>query len=196
MKTMKTLKNVMIAVVLMFGVQALTASNVKIKTNGNTSVVIEVTKNSVDENIKIFDNEGHVLFYETIKNESYLKVFKMDNLPSGKYFVQYENESKVNTAVVEKTIDGELITSDILKISFKPIVKQNGNVLSVGFTNPKLNAVEISIQDLDGYEVVELDNLNELLIRKNFNTKKLPQGEYTINVRSGKDSFTQIIDIK
>lgn len=196
MKTMKTIKNVITVCVILFGIQTLTASNVKIRTNGNTSVVIEATKNTEDENIKIFDNHGHVLFYETIKNERYLKVFSMENLPSGKYFIEFENENKINTAVVQKTIDGQLITSDVLKISFKPIVKQNGDVLSVGFTNPNLESVEISIRDLDGYEVVELDNLNEFFVRKSFNTKKLPKGEYTINVRSGKESYTQIIDVE
>jgi hypothetical protein len=193
---MKTMKNVMTVILVALGIQMVSASDIKIRTNGNKAILIEVTNGSVNENIKIFDAKGNLLFFENITKENYLKTFMMNNLPSGQYFIEYENDNKVNRALVEKNNDGELITSNFLKTSFKPMVQQNGDYLSIGFTNPSYNNVKISIEDLEGFEVVEVENLSSLVIRKNFNTKRLPQGQYIINVVSGKESFTKTIEIQ
>jgi hypothetical protein len=176
--------------------QIILASDVKISTKGKESVVIEVQNNSKNEKIKIFDKNGNLLFFENINKDHYLKTFTMNNLPNGEYHVIYENESKINLAIVLKNEDGMLITSDFSKISFKPMINQKGDYLSIGYTNPKFNNVEIKIIDDFGNELVEINDLNDLLIKKTFNTKNLPGGHYIIKLRSGDETFTNTIEIK
>ncbi len=172
------------------------ASDVKISTNGKESVVIEVQNNSKNEKIKIFDKNGNLLFFENITKEHYLKTFAMNNLPNGEYHVIYENDSKINLAIVLKNNEGMLLTSDFSKVSFKPMVNQKGDYLSIGFTNPKFNNVEINISDNDGNEIIEIADLNDLIIKKTFNTKRLPKGIYVVNLRSGDETFTNTIEVK
>lgn len=193
---MKTLKNVLAAVLVVFTIQITSANDVKIRTNGNESVVIEINNETQNEKIKIYDHKGKMLFFENISRTNYLKTFAMNTLPSGQYYVEYENDNKVKIAIIQKTTEGQLITSDFSKISFKPMFHQKGDYLSVGFTNIKYENVDIAISDDNGFELVKIKGLNELLISKTFNTRKLPKGEYVVNVSCGNKSYSKIIDIK
>jgi hypothetical protein len=193
---MKTMKNLLTAFLVVFTAQIISANDVKIKTIGNESVIIEITNHSDNEKIKIFDKEGTLLFFESINKDNYLKTFVMTSLPSGKYFIEYENNNKVTTAMVTKTSDGTLIVTDFSKISFKPMFKQNGDFLSIGLTNPTYKNVNISISDIDGYEFVEIKGLTDLMIRKTFNTRRLSKGEYKVTVSFGNESYTKMISIK
>ena len=193
---MKTTQKLLTTLLVFFTIQITLASDVKISTKDNQSLVIEVLNNSKNEKIKIFDKEGNLLFFENIKKEHYLKTFTMNNLPNGEYHVLYENDSKINLAIVLKNNEGMLLVSDFSKISFKPMISQKGDYLSIGYTNPKFNNVEISINDEDGDELVEVSDLNDLIIKKTFNIKRLPKGNYTIKLRSGDKTFTNSIEIK
>lgn len=193
---MKTMKNLLSVILFVFTLQVISANDVKIRTNGNESVIIEITNETQNEKIKIYDNNGKVLFFESISGENYLKTFAMNNLPSGQYYIEYENDNKVKVAIVNKTKDGQLITSDFSKITFKPMFSQKGDYLSVGMTNVKHESVDITVNDQSGFELVKIKDLNGLLISKTFNTKKLPKGEYIVNVACGNKSYTKVVDIK
>jgi hypothetical protein len=175
--------------------QIVLASDVKISTNSNESVVIEIQNKSTNEKIKIFDNNGTLLFFDHIKKEHYLKVFAMDKLPYGEYHVIYEDDTKISLAIVVKSKDGMLLTSDFSYVKFKPMINQKNDYLNIGFTNSEYNDVDISISDDQGNELIEITNLKGLIIKKTFNTKNLPAGEYVIKLKSGNQTFTNRIVI-
>lgn len=193
---MKTMKNLIAILLLSIGLQQVSASNLKIRTVGNESVVIEVQRTSTDESIKIFDKIGNLLFFEDIDKENYLKTFKMNDLPLGEYHVIYENKSKKELAIIVKNEEGMLITSDFSQISFKPMLNQKENFLSIGFTNPNYEKVSITISDSFGNELVEIKGIKDLIIRKTFNTYKLPKGDYFIELECGSESYSKSITIK
>lgn len=193
---MKTMKNVLTAILLVFGIQILAAKDIKVSVSGNESVIIEVINEKQNEKIKIMDNEGNILFFENISTKNYLKTFAMSSLPSGKYYIEYEDDDKVKIATVKKTKEGLLITSNFSKITFKPMFSQKGNYLSIGITNLKNEKVGISISDEYGFELIDIKGLNEFLVSKTFNTRKLPEGKYKVNVTCGDKSYTKFIDIQ
>lgn len=193
---MKKMKQFITIIAILLSVQVFATSDIEIRTNGNSEVIIEANKNAGDESIKIFDEERTLLFFEKINEDKYLKTFKLSTLPVGKYFVEYENENKVSIAVILKTENSTILTSGFSQISFKPMIKQDGDFLSVGLTNPQLKNVSITISDVQGFELTEVKNLKELFVKKTYNTNNLPEGEYTIRVKCGKDSFTKLINIK
>lgn len=193
---MKTMKNLIAILLLSIGLQQVSASNLKIRTVGNESVVIEVQKASTDESIKIFDKTGNLLFFEDIDKENYLKTFKMSDLPLGEYHLIYENKSKKELAIIVKNEEGMLITSDFSQISFKPMLNQKENFLSIGFTNPNYEKVSITISDSFGNELVEIKGIKDLIVRKTFNTDKLPKGDYFIELQCGSESYSKLVTIK
>ena len=192
---MKTMKRMITVIAVLLSAQVITASDIKIRTNENAEIVIEASELTGEEHIRIFDEEGTLLFYEVINERTYLKTFKLSTLPNGKYFVKYENESKINTAVIVKNGDHAEVTSDFNRVSFKPMIKQDHKFLNVGITNPQLENVRISIKDENGYELTEIKNLNDLVVKKTFNTTKLPKGQYSVQVNIGNQSFTKMVAV-
>lgn len=195
-KVMKTMKQFITVIAILLGLQVFAASEIQIRTNGNTEVIIESDEISNNQQIRIFDEEGTLLFFEKISEDKYLKTFSLSTLPNGRYFVEYENDEKTNTAVIIKSENNILTTSDFNKISFKPIVKQDGDFLNVGITNPKFEDVDMIFTDTTGYELLEINNLKGLFVKKTFNTKKLPAGDYSLQIKCGDKSFTKMVSIQ
>ncbi len=193
---MKTMKRMITVISILMSIQVFALSDIQIRANGNTEVIIEAEKNTGDESIKIFDEERNLLFFEKINQDKYLKTFALSTLPAGKYFVQYENQNKISIAVIVKNDNSNLLTSNFSQISFKPMIKQNGDFLSVGLTNPQLKEVSIVIYDMSGFELTEIKNLNGISVKKTFNTNKLPSGEYRVKVECGDESFSKLVEIK
>jgi len=171
------------------------SADISIKADNN-DIIIRVNTMTENENIKIYNEKGEVLFSERINSKNYLKVFALDEVSKGQYFVEYENGSEINTAIVEKDANGIVVTSNFKKITFKPIIKQDGNYTSVGFTNPNRLNVNITITDENGFELVDIQNMNGLFIKKTFDTIRLPKGEYTVMVKTTQNTFAKNISIK
>ncbi|MGX1024166.1 T9SS type A sorting domain-containing protein [Psychroflexus sp. MBR-150] len=193
---MKTMKQLITAVAILLSVQVFAISDIQIRTNGNSEVIIEANKTTGEESIRIFDEKGTMLFFEKINKDKYVRTLKLSTLPNGKYFVEYENDSKINTAVILKKGDDIIVTSNFNQVSFKPMINQNGDYLSVGLTNPQLKNVSMSITDEKGFELTEIKTKNEMFVKKTFNTARLPKGDYSVQVKCGKESFTKLISIQ
>jgi len=191
---MKTMKKTAAALLMLVTLNVFSA-DISIKADNN-DVIIRVNTMTENENIKIYNEKGEVLFSERINSKNYLKVFALDEVSKGQYFVEYENGNEINTAIVEKDANGIVVTSNFKKITFKPIIKQDGNYTSVGFTNPNRLNVNITIIDENGFELVDIQNLNDLFIKKTFDTIRLPKGDYTVMVKTSKNTFAKNISIK
>lgn len=193
---MKTIKKLITVIAILLSVQVFATSDIQIRTNGNTEVVIEADQTSGEGRIRIFDEENTLLFYEIISEDKYLKTFRVSTLPNGKYFVEYENENKINTAIIVKSAENTLYTSNFDQIRFKPMIEQKGDYINVGMTNPQLQKVSISVTDFTGYQLVNIKNLKGLFIKKTFNTHKLPKGDYSLKVKCGDKSYSKLVSIK
>lgn len=193
---MKTTKQFITLVAILFSVQVFATSDIQIRTNGNEEVIIEAVKTSGEERIRIFDERGTLLFHDFINEDNYSKTFTLATLPQGKYFVEYENENKINTAVIVKNSDNSISTSNFNKINFKPIIKQENGYWNVGLTNPLLQKVNITVKDVAGYELVEVKNLKGLFVKKTFNINKLPEGDYIVEISCGDKSYKRTLSIK
>lgn len=188
------MKKVMIAFFMVLTMNVFSA-DISIKTNNSNDIVIRVNTVNENENIKIYDENGDVLFFEQIDRRNYLKIFNLKTLPKGLYFVEYENDNEISTAIVEKQKD-VVVSTDFNEITFKPIISQKGDFTSVGFTNPKREKVDIIIKDNNGFELVDIQNMNDLFIKKTFDTGRLPKGDYTVKVKTNSNSFIKNITIK
>jgi hypothetical protein len=192
---MKTMKKTIFAL-LMLVTLSVFANDISIEANNNNGVVIKVNNVVENKNIKIYDENGTILFSEMISTTDYLKVFNLNAFSKGQYFIEYENDNKITTAIVEKSDNGIEVISNFNEITFKPIVNQNGNYVNIGFTNPKRQDVDIIVYDIDDFELVKVEDLNDLFVKKTFNTIKLPEGDYTIKVKSGENTFSKVITVK
>jgi hypothetical protein len=194
-KIMKTMKKISIALFMLMTLQVFSA-DISIKTKDDNAVEIRVKTISENENIKIYDEKGDILFFEKIDSRNYLKVFTLNTLSNGQYYVEYENDSEISTAIVNKQDNGIVVTSNFKEITFKPIIKQDKNYINLGFTNPKRENIDIIINDVYGFKFVDIQNLNELFIKKTFDTGRLPEGDYTIQVKTSTNKFSKTITVK
>ena len=106
------------------------------------------------------------------------------------------NVFATDLSIDNKDVNGITINNAIDDKVFEPIIKQNDEYINFGLTNPTKENIDIIITDGFGYELVNIQNLDDLFVKKTFDTSELPSGDYTITVKTSKNTFTRTITVK
>ena len=77
---MKTMKQLITVIAILISVQVFAASDLQIRTNENSEVIIESNEISDNQQIRIFDENGTLLFFEEISKDKYLKTFSLSSV--------------------------------------------------------------------------------------------------------------------
>jgi len=105
------------------------------------------------------------------------------------------NVVATDLSIDNKDVNGITINNAIDDKVFEPIIEQNDEYINFGLTNPTKENIDIIITDAYGYELVNIQNLNDLFVEKTFDTSELPNGNYTIKVKTGENTFTRTITV-
>lgn len=191
------MKNLFIIALLFLGLTANASDLLNLSISAENEIVTVSYKNIINTSkLKLIDNEGNVLFNETVEPAGYYKrSFNINNLPDGEYLVALENTSSISYATIKKGINGiEMISDPKNNVVFKPSYKVEDKMVMLSVTNPETTKANISVYNKDGV-LVGSTTSRELIVKASFNFAEAPAGNYIITVAINNEIFTHEIEL-
>ena len=156
--------------------------------------------------VKILDLTGYTLLSEMVtKKDGYSKLINLDNLPIGDYLLHIEHPSGAFNHAFH--LGGEMVSffnTINNNAGFTQLVSEkketpdfpgqfaaNGKNLNVQMDGLNGKAVKVHICNLNGKIFLRKKMKGLTTLDENFNTEKLPNGEFLMVVRSGKKTVIQ-----
>ncbi|WP_299436015.1 hypothetical protein [uncultured Maribacter sp.] len=151
------------------------------------TLVLELENASKNTYIKLKDNQGNVIYTESVSNDLYSKKFNLKNLEDGVYFFETEGDFKSTTYSI-KVEDNKLVILDKKEI-LKPFFKETKESVSINLLNLNKEDVMIKIYDEDNRLVFEEDVKDKMVVEKSFDFSGAYKGNYTLSVTYGEKSY-------
>ena len=149
-------------------------------------------------NIQLIDNFGVVMHKEDIiATNRFAKKYNLENLPSGIYnLVISDRTSKVVQPLQVFVADIEIDYSKQREI-FKPAVRFKETYLDIDFIVFENADVKLELFD-SAYETVYTKRFKDFgkVFGKRLNLKNLANGKYILKLSSGKEIYTEVIEVK
>ncbi|MFI8380488.1 hypothetical protein [Leeuwenhoekiella sp. NPDC079379] len=193
MKT--TIKTLVMVLVLAFSLNLSAADGIAVTVNENFMVKVEYTNAMEGAQIYLEDAKGEKLYSEfagSLAND--FKTLSLENLPSGKYYLIYEDDYAKSYTTIDKKVNGLDIVSDESKTIFKPNYKIQDGIVLISFTNPKEVKTTTRVYDENG-EIIESISDKSLVVKQALNLSELRKGAYRIGISIGKDYFSKEVMI-
>ncbi|UII22566.1 DUF3244 domain-containing protein [Fulvivirga ligni] len=172
---------------------------VKVKSyDAKKFVVIIKSANPTDLQISLKDNNNYQIYSEKHANltDGYAKKFDVADLPDGNYFLEIENEQKIDVYSIE-IAEGQLnIENDSRVAIFKPQVFQKGNMVDIAMLKYLDVPMTFSIINNTNDIVYEDTLADSQSVNKRYDMSKLDPGIYTLRFNLAGRSFTKSIDLK
>jgi hypothetical protein len=196
MKVFATVLTVLIATTAMFGVNnAPEVSFMPIPAEKKFSLSI----NNLNEeaNIRLQDEEGVILLEEQVQEKgSYSKIYNLNNLPEGTYYMSIRTQTKETVQPIKLTEQGVDVDANKRKNFFSPVIRSTNDHVDISLYNGKIADVKVSILDA-GRDVVYEESLeNVLLVQKRYSTKKLKWGNYIMLVQTPNDVYQHEFEVR
>ena len=151
------------------------------------------------ENAKIIltDIDGQVLLsQDTEGKSSFAKVFNLNELPSGDYFISVRTSLRETVQPIVLTETDVRVNPDRKREFYSPVIRVEKEHVDVSLFNGRIANVTVKILS-NGSEPVFEENLeNVLVVEKRYKLDKLPWGRYTIEVITESDTFHKDFDIR
>ena len=168
-----------------------------IKVLDKNEMEIEFILDIVNPNSQILvkDQSGVILYKEKINKNNYSKKFNFEELISGNYIMEIQNDISIEKFPFEVHANKVSFSKDEKTIMYKPFVRRRGTIVSV--TKLAMNDENLEIKILDANSNVLykelLEGRKDLGIR--FDIGALPQGEYMLAMKTGGVKFTEYLDV-
>ena len=191
-------KGMLTLLILLISMSLQAADKVEVAKNNRTSVVIEATETRQGDEVMIRNQRGDIIYREQLDaSRTYKKIFQFSLFDNGVYIISFENDEKVtHYNVIKKNKGIKLIEVNKNLNGFEPIVKRNGEMAHIFFTNADLKDVELRITD-DSGEILSSSNFDEeLIIKRSYDLSRLPSGKYSLRINVGEQSFTNILNVQ
>ena len=145
--------------------------------------------------LTIKDYNGIVLYKELINlSGTYKKGFDLTALPNGNYFFEVNKDMEIRTIPFTVKSSEVVFNKAEEKITFKPFVRQKGDLVLITKLATNLEALKIDIySDANGsYELAYSEEVEGIQTIER--TYKLEKGNYKIILNSNNKVFTKFIN--
>jgi hypothetical protein len=184
------LKISLLVLLLNTGSMMQAAEDLDIKVLDSQNLRVELNGGSQGNILLIKDKFGKVLFRDNITtNLSYQKTFNMELVPNGIYYMNLDNESRIQTTVIVKTDSGLDIEKESSFVS-KPSFEIKDKQIRVLWTNSLEKKTVMNIYDSSGILVANLDS-KELVLKRTLDFSNVPSGKYRIEIEVDGQNFTK-----
>lgn len=176
-------------VLLLTGMIAKASDGFNVRVTENQNLLVEMDR--VEEGTILFlqDNDGNILYKDSIMlNESFRKVFNLEIIPRGTYFLNVEKENRILSTVLVKNSEGISIKEDVSGIVFKPYYKVEEEKVKFFLSNPEGNKVWVRVYDEGGVEIGSIFSSSPV-IKRTFDFSEVPSGNYNVQVKTKSRSF-------
>lgn len=199
MNFLKSLKGILSVIALVGFVTVANAADettpkINFEQIANEKVKLSFENMSEVSFLTILNNNGETVYYETIKDSDYAKVFDLHILEAGAYLIKVEFENRI--VKQNAIIDNNLLTLGLLETIAKPVFQAEKNTISVKINDLSKATIEVEITDENGYVIYEkteaaVDNFGKLYLLND-----LLQGSYVINVTVNDIVYSEYITVK
>ncbi|WP_047549640.1 hypothetical protein [Psychroserpens sp. Hel_I_66] len=192
---MKTIKRLLVVAIMLTMVTGYANENA----NDVSAKVITVLKFSdvkKGHQYTIIDNEGVVLFKETIeRNGSFSKKFDFTALNEGSYTVELEKDFEIIvTPFIIQSKNVVFLDSKVTTV-FKPVVRSRDNQLLV--SQMSLNEQPLKIELYYNDELILKDELKgKSVLSQVYRLSANEKGDYYVRLESGKRVYKKSFEIK
>lgn len=164
--------------------------------NGSTSksLVLAMVSSTNAQDVSLIDANGHILFYDDVTDHRYTKSFNLKNLEEGTYFINVNNKEQSVIYTLALETDGvNILNKEMVE---KPLVfETNGHKVNLNLNNSDRTKVAIEVTNQDHAKLYKEVFTDKKTIDMTFNFESAVKGDYTINVKDGKEVYTQEISV-
>ncbi len=155
------------------------------------TLVLDLENVSSNTYITLKDSESNIIYSENVTKHLYAKKFNLKNLVDGMYFFQTEGQFKSTTYTL-KVEDNKLIILDEVE-TIKPYFVETKGHVSLNFLNLDKKDVSIKVFDEENRLVFEEEVTNKMIVEKAFDFSGAFDGNYTVSLTCGENSYEEYI---
>jgi hypothetical protein len=156
---------------------------------------LTLTNVKAGNQLTIKDANGTVLYSELIqKSGVYSKGFDLTSFPNGDYVFELDKGFEIKTIPFTVSFKNIVVDRSKRTTSFKPHLRQKGNLLFVSKLSPDQEAMRISIytDNNSAYELLHSEKITGVQAIER--VYKLEKGNYKIVINSDNKEFTEFIN--
>ncbi|MBZ9629850.1 T9SS type A sorting domain-containing protein [Salegentibacter sp. LM13S] len=188
----KLLKNSLLLVALITGINLYAADRVEVSVNEGQTLIVELDDVST---VSLEDASGFILFKDSpALDGNYRKQIDFSRIPTGTYFLNSEDLNGIYTTVIKKSSTGLSIEDKTAAVVFKPIYRVESKQVRFFLTNPAETYASLRVYDAAGELVGEIKEKG-YTVSKTLDFSKMPKGEYTFRLSVADKVITEKLSI-
>jgi hypothetical protein len=187
-------KVTLLVILLNTGFKMEAAEDLDIKVLDSQNLMVELNSGSKGNVLLLKDKFGKVLFRDSITTNSfYNKTFNLELVPNGIYYLNLDNESRIQTTIIAKTNSGLEIEKESGFV-FKPLYKIEDKLVRILFTNSEQKKTFLKVYDSSGILIGNLTS-KEVVLKKTLDFSNVPSGKYRIEIGINGQNFTKEVNL-
>ncbi|UMB60108.1 DUF3244 domain-containing protein [Lutibacter sp. A80] len=190
-------KSLLLVVVLTTAVISATNINkdldIKVSTIDSKLIDLRLKNSDRDLTISVKDTYGEVLYSEEFEGVYFSKKYDLNILPTGNYYFEIEGATKINLMPFTVTSRGFEFKNEVKSTYYKPIVRQDGDLVYISKVAFNKENFEINLYD-DESNLLYKELLNgEVNLGKAISLEELRSGSYKLVTKSAGKIFEQSV---
>ena len=194
----KLIRIALLSVALLASVVANASEKLNVKVASKTSKILSISLAEVTkgETIYIKDFNGEILFSEELDaTHEYNKVFSFSTLPEGLYYIEDNEEGKIQSTPILVSKEDVSLVENSAKTYIAPDITIKNDVMNVLINNDTHSDVSISIYNEAGTLLNKSNHNTNTIVLGSFDISKLTYKKLTVSVTEGDYNFTKEIEL-
>lgn len=200
---MKAMKKIIQLTIVLFAVTSMSMANnllpsitlKNIPAERKFSLSIEGLTEKAE--ITLSDIDGQVLLSQKTEGQKeFAKVFNLNQLPSGDYFLTVATSLRETVQPITLTETEVLVDYNKKREFFSPVIQVKGEHIDVSMFNGRIGNVTINILDHNNEPVFQEKLENVLVVEKRYNLDQLHWGRYSIEVITPSKTYNKAFQVR
>jgi len=176
-------------------ISSVMASDIDVTVEGDKLIRLSINEISNGLVFKFKDAKQTIMYTEKISNTEYIKRIDLNQLPTGTYSIEIEDELKLR--VVEVTVgDESVVLANVKTTLAKPSIVAGGNIVKMYMLPLSTEALKLSIYNAQNILVHSELLAAETEVRRVFDFSAPGAGDYRFVVKNENYNYSQVIEIK
>jgi hypothetical protein len=191
---MKTIKTILLAAILLI-VSSGFANEKAIETTVKGITVLKFSNVKKGHQYKIIDDQGTVLYSETIKrNGTFAKRFDFTALNDGSYTLELDKDFEI--VITPFIIQSKTATflENNERVIFKPVVRTENNQLLISQMSLDEEPLQIELY-YNGERIIKDQIVGDKILNKVYKLSAQEKGNYYLSMSSGDRSFIKTFEL-
>ncbi|HEY9117470.1 MAG TPA: T9SS type A sorting domain-containing protein [Roseivirga sp.] len=168
---------------------------ISLKSANSKSVVLQMNHVKIGSEVTLWSESGELLFKDQVKQNTYSKVFNLNQLEEGQLILELESQESLEVLPISVTEDNAEFIKNEEKLYAKPVVRLEDDLMKI-FLKENHRGFEMKITDQLGQSVIKHQIEENSKGLKRYDVSKLSSGKYNIQFTADGRSFYHTIIIE